>query len=132
MAAAAELAFGEDLALDLVAVFFEHLHLDSAIVDQNDVAEIDVVDEVLVIDVNRTYLLAAFAANRERELLARLEVKRHAKFTGANRRPLGIHHNADEPLPAGRGFADILYHAPGPIMRRVRHVQAENIHAGID
>ena len=33
---------------------------------------------------------------------------------------------------SGGGGADVLDHAPDPIVRRVGHVEAENVHAGLD
>src|SRR5438477_10605952 len=59
VATAAELAFGQHLALDLVPAFGEHFHLESAVIDQHDITHFDVVDEIFVIHIHRTLLLAA-------------------------------------------------------------------------
>ena len=96
VAAAAELAFGEDFAFDLVAGLGEHLHFDGAIVDEHHVADVDVVDEIGVIDVHGAFLLAAFAADGEGEFLAGLQVERHAEVAGADGRALRVHHDAGE------------------------------------
>ena len=72
VAAAAEFAFGEDFALDLVAGLGEHFHLDGAVVNEHHVADVDVVDEILVVHVHGAFLLAAFAADGEGEFLAGL------------------------------------------------------------
>ena len=52
VAAAAQFAVGEDLALDLVAGLVEDLHLDGAVVHEHDVADVDVVDELGIIDIH--------------------------------------------------------------------------------
>ena len=102
VAAAAELAFGEDFAFDLVAVLGEHLHLDRAVVNQHHVADADVVDEILVIHVHGMLLQIAFAADGEGEFLAGLQIQRHADVAGADGRALRVHHDADERFRARR------------------------------
>ena len=79
VAAAAEFALGEDLAFHLVAVLGEHFHFDRAVVDEHDVADADVVDEIVVVHIHGMFLLAVFAADGEGEFLSGLEVQRDAK-----------------------------------------------------
>ena len=132
MAPAAERAGGEHLALDLVAGLGEDLHFDRAVVHEHDVADVDVVDKILVIHVHRMLLQIAFAADGEGEFLAGLQIERHAEVAGADGRALRVHHDADE-LPArGGGGADVLDDAAHPIVRRVRHVEAEDVDAGVN
>ena len=131
VAAAAERAGGEHFALDLVAGLGEHLHLNRAVVNQHHVADADVVDKILVVHVHGMFLQVVFAADGEGEFLAGLQIQRHADVAGADGRALRVHHDADE-LPARCGFgADVRDHAAHPVMRRVRHVQAENIDARV-
>ncbi len=132
MAPAAERAGGEHFALDLVAGLGEDLHLNRAVVHQHDVIHVDVVDKILVIHVHRMLLQIALAADGEGEFLAGLQIERHTEVAGADRRPLRVHHDADE-LPACRGGgADVFDHAAHPIVRRVRHVEAEDVDPGVD
>src|SRR5690348_14175442 len=49
---AAELAFGEDFALDLVAGLGEHFHFNGAVVDEHNVANVDVINEFGVVDIH--------------------------------------------------------------------------------
>ena len=116
----------------LLPALAEHLHFDGAVVDEHDVADVDVVDEVGVVDVHGAFLLAAFAADGEGEFLAGLEVERHAEVAGADGRALRVHHDADELTARGGGGADVLDDAADPVVRRVRHVEAEDVHAGLE
>ena len=75
VAAAAELAVGEDLALHLVAALGEHLHLDGAVVHQHHVVHLDVIHEFGVVDVHGIDLLALGAADGEGEFLAGRELQ---------------------------------------------------------
>src|SRR5208282_1208852 len=131
VAAAAQFAGRENFTLDLVAVLGEHLHFDGAVVNEHHVADVDVVDKIGVVHVHGAFLLAAFAADGEGEFLAGLQIERHADVAGADGRTLGVHHDADvDPARGGRG-ADVLDQAADPIMRRVGHVEAEDVYAGV-
>src|SRR5439155_24532275 len=70
--------------------------------------------------------------HREGELLARLQIQRHAQLAGADSGSLCIHHDANESLAGRCRRADVSDYAARPIMRGVRHVQSENVHAGVD
>src|ERR1041384_5049195 len=69
MTAAAESAFGEHFALNLVTLLGEDLHLNRAIVEQHHVVNVDILDEILVVHIHRMQFLAPFAADSEGELL---------------------------------------------------------------
>jgi len=84
-------------------VFSKHLHLDGAVINQNSVAGIDVVDEILVIDVHRALFFALFATHGESELLARLQVEGHAEFARPDGRALSVHQHADDFFARGGG-----------------------------
>ena len=110
----------------------EHFHFDGAVVDEHDVADVDVVDEFGVIDVDGAFFLAAFAADGEGEFLAGLQIERDSEFAGADGGALRVHHDAGVAIGGGAGGADVLDDAAHPIMRRVGHVQAKDIDAGLD
>ena len=132
MAAAAEFALGEDLALDFVSGLGEDFHFDGAVVDEHDIADVDVVDKVGVVDINGAFLFAALAADGEGEFLSGLEAEGDAEFAGSDGGALGVEHDADELASGGGGGADVFDDAADPVMGRVGHVQAENIDAGVD
>ena len=132
VAAAAELAFGENFAFHLVAVLGEDFHLDRAVVNQHHVADADVVDEIFVIHVHGMLLQVAFAAHGEREFLAGLQIQRHADVAGADGRALRVHHDAGELCARGGGGADVRDDAAHPVVRRVRHVEPENVDARVN
>ena len=132
MAAAAERAFGEDLAFDFIALLGEDLHLQRAVVEQNDVADVDVFDEILVVHVHGMLFLAPLAPDGEREFLAGLEVERGGQVAGADGRALRVHHDADRTVALFGSGADVADDAMDPVMRRVRHVEAKHVHARVD
>lgn len=70
VAAAAEGAACKDFALDFVGVLGEDLHFDFPIIDQDGVADGNVVNEVVVINVHGVEFLAGIAANGKPEFLA--------------------------------------------------------------
>lgn len=74
MAARAHDALGEDLAADAVALFFEDLHVDDAVVDEDDISDGDIVDEAVVVDVDGVEFLAAFTTDGEFEDVTVFEV----------------------------------------------------------
>ena len=131
MPAAAQGALGQYLAFDLVAVLGEHLHLDRAVVNQDHVSDIDVIDKIGVIHVHGMFLLTLLAADRERELLAGLEIHGHADIAGADGGALGIHEDAGMALAFGGLGADVRIDAAHPVVRGVGHVQAEDVHTGV-
>ncbi len=131
VAPAAELAFGEDFAFHLVAFLGEHFHLDRAVVNQHHVTNADVVDEIFVVHVHGMLFQVAFTAHGKGEFLAGLQVERHAQVAGADGRALRVHHDAGVAGALGGFVADGLEHAAHPVMGRVRHVQAEDVHARV-
>ena len=77
-------------------------------------------------------LLTPLAANREGEFLPGLEVERGGQVAGADGRTLRVHHDADGNMPFfGRG-ANVADNAMDPVMQGVRHVDAKDVHAGVD
>ena len=116
----------------LLPLLGEDFHLENAVVHEHGVAFVDIVDELAVIDINRVNLLALRAAHGESELFAGLEMERDGQVAGADSGALGVHENADAPIPRGGGGADVMHDAARPIVRRVRHVEAENIQARVD
>lgn len=132
MAAAAEAAGGEDLALDLVGVLGEHLHVDLPVVQKHHVAHADVVDEVGIVHIHRMDFLADLPAHRERELLPWQQFQRHGQVAGADGRTLRVHEDADGHVAFLGGVTQILDHAAGPVVGRVGHVEPRDVHAGVE
>jgi hypothetical protein len=64
VAARGEGAGGEHAAADVGVILREHLEADEAVVHQHGVADLDVVDEVLVVHVDGADLLDVLAARR--------------------------------------------------------------------
>ncbi len=127
MAAAAHHALGEDLAAEVVLVLAEDLHPDDAAVDQDDVADVDVVDEVVVIDVDRIFLVALGAAHGEGEVVPGLQVELVGQVAGADLGSLGVEHQADMDARFLADLADPLADGAHPVVLGVRHVEAEDI-----
>src|SRR4051812_38635915 len=132
MSPAAELSWSQDLAFNFIGVLGEDPHVDLAIVDEDDVTDIDIVHEVLVIDIHGAEFLAFFAANRKRESLAWLQVKGDWQVTGADGWALGIHHDADRDSPLLGGGTHVLHHLANPIVRRMGHVESSDVQTGLD
>lgn len=72
VAARAHGALGKYLTQDAVPVFFEDLHVDHAVIDQNGIALGDVVDKAVVIHIDRVIFLTAIAFDGELEFVAGL------------------------------------------------------------
>ena len=88
--ARAERAGGEDGGANAVVLFFLHPHLHEAVVEENDVADRDVVDQAVVIDRDRVRLGRARAADRDLERVADRELEILCQHPGANGRALGV------------------------------------------
>ncbi len=116
----------------LFPFFGQHLHFNRAVVDQDDVAHADVVDEILVIHVHGMLFEVAFAADREGEFLAGLQIQRHAQVAGADGRSLGVHEDAHVARPFEGLGPDRGMDAAHPVVRGVGHVQAEDVDARVN
>ena len=75
MTAGAEGARGQYLAADTVIDLGEDLEVDDAVVDEDDVPLVDVIDQAVVIDVHRVYFLATGPANGELHNVTDLKVE---------------------------------------------------------
>ena len=132
VAAGAEVALSEELALHAVGVFFQHLHVDHAVVHQHDIAHMNVVHETVVVHIHRELLLALRAANGEFKNVAGFEVELRREVPSADRGALRIEKNAAVRMQPGGDTANALHHITHPIVPGVAHVQAENIRARED
>ena len=72
--ARAELAAVEHAAAQACSRDLEHLEVDQAVVDGDAVADLEVLDHVLVVDVDALLFGVLLRADRERERLADLEI----------------------------------------------------------
>ena len=132
MAAGAEVSLGEKLALHAVGVFFQHLHVDHAVVHQHDITHMNVVHETVVVHIHRELLLALRAANGEFKNVTGLEIELRREVPSADRGALRIKKNAAVRMQPGGDTANALHHITHPIVPGVAHVQAENIRARED
>jgi len=106
--------------------------VDFAVVDEDDVADVDIIDEVFVIDVDGMFFLAAFAADGEGKMLAWAEVEGDGEVAGADGGALGIHKDGDGEVCGFGGAADILGDALDSGVGGVGHIEAKDIDAGLD
>ena len=130
VAAGAEFAGCEDLAADAAVLFGKHLQVNDAVINKDDIALRDVVDEAIIIDVHRVELLTADAAHRELHDVAHLEVELHGEIPSADGRPLGIHQNTDGEGELVGDFADGGDDLADPVVVGVAHVEPEDVRAG--
>jgi hypothetical protein len=139
MAAGFQFARDEHAATDARGIFFEDFEAEEAVIDEDRVADLDVVDEVLVVHVDGTDFLGPAAAFRahagahgEVEDLADFELDGCGYIAGPDFGSLDVHHDGDIAV-------DALAHGPNssddharPVVRGVRHVESDDIGAGAD
>ena len=130
MAPGTELSRSEHLAADAAVHLGENLEMDDAVVDEDDVPDIDVVDEAVVVDVHRVELLAADAAHGELHDVADLQVELHGKVAGADGGPLGVHQDADGEGELVGDFTDGGDDLADPVVVGVAHVEQVDVRAG--
>ena len=123
---------GEEFAADFAAGFFQHLHVDHAVVHEHGVADGNVVDESVVIHADGVEFLALRAAHGEFKNVADLEIELRRQIAGANGGALRVHEDADHGVELHRDGADAGHDLPHPVVRRVAHVQPENVCARLD
>ena len=127
MPARAEHPLGQDLAPDAVVFFLQHLHVDIAVVHHDHVAFGNVVDQAVVVDVDRVFFLAARSADGELHGVPRCQVQAGRQIARADGRALGVHHHGDVRLGLACHFADARDNGADPLVRAVAHVQPENV-----
>lgn len=117
MPARGELAGREHFATDVAVVALQHLEPQAAI-HEDDVADLDVVDQILVVDADGADFLAALAhpagAHGEIENLARLQLDGRSDVAGANLRALDVHHDRHVVADAAADLAHALDDRAGP------------------
>ena len=87
-------ALGKNLTTDTVFVFFQHLHVDDSVVHQHRVADMDVIDEAVVVHINRIILLAARAPDGKFKNIPRLQTQFRWQVSRADRGPLCVQQNS--------------------------------------
>jgi hypothetical protein len=132
MTPGAENAFGQDLTPNVVVVLGQDFHVDDAVINEHDVSNRNVIDETLVVDIDRMHILTAFAAHGEVEDIAWFKIELCGQVAGADGRALGVEQDTRDDTEFGGNGADILHHGAHPIVRRVAHVEAEDIGASHD
>ena len=133
VAAAAERAGGEHLADELVrAAFLDRAHAEVAVVDDDDAADLDVLDELRVIAIDGDLHRALLALDGEADPVADLEVVGLGHVAGADGRALRVEQQRDFLVESGGDFADELGDFAHLVVVRVRHVEAKDVHAHVD
>ena len=133
MAAAAHRPGGEHLADELVRTpLLDRAHAQVAVVDNDDAADLDVVDQLRVIAVDRDLHRARLPLDGEADPIADLEVVGPRHIAGADGRPLGVEEQRDLLVQARGGVAYQPRDFPHLVVVRVRHVEAKDIHAHAD
>ena len=125
-------ARGEYLADELVLAFLDRAYAQVAVVDDDDATHLDVLDQVRVVAVDRNLNRARLALDREADPVADLQVVGLLHVAGANGRPLCVEQQRDLLVDARGNGADILGDLAHLVVVRVRHVEAEDIHAHAD
>src|SRR5581483_5628503 len=95
VAARAKCAGREHAALHAIGAFLQHFHPDHAVIDQHDVADIDVVYEPFVIYVHRIFLFALRPAHGELDYVARFQLQIGLYLARANGRTLRVEQDGD-------------------------------------
>ena len=133
MPARTQLAGNEHTAADAGLILGQHLELQESVVDEHGVADVDVLDQVLVIDVDGANLLGAGAGlDGEVEDFARFQLDRDAEIARANLGPLDVHHDGHFPIHAFADLPNAANDAAGPIVLGVGHVEPDDVGAGAE
>ena len=128
----AEDAAGQHLAMHAVFLLGQDLHVDVPVVDHDHIALADIIDQAVVVHVDRVVLLAFGAADGELHLVAGVEVELGGHVARTDGRPLGIHHDGDVGRSLARHLADARDNGPDPFVGAMAHVQPEDIGARRD
>ncbi len=94
MASGTENALGEDLTPDAVVVLGQDFHVDDAVINEHDVSNRNIVNETLVVDIDRMHVFALLAAHGEIENIAWLKIELRLQVAGANGGALGVEEDA--------------------------------------
>src|SRR5689334_9626958 len=96
MPARTHCSLSQHLATDLVSRLRDHLHVNHPVVDEDSVSIGDIVDQTVIVHVDRTGFFTSLAAYRELEDISRLEIQLCRKISGTDRRSLRIHEYPDD------------------------------------
>ena len=134
MAAAAERAGLLDLAAEAVLPLLEHAQLDEAVVDEHHAAHGHGGDHLRVVgrdDEDVPFGLGRFGAGDVDDLVDD-ELGGFLAGAGADFRAFDVHHHRQLLLQAKADFADAGDDGAHPGVVGVRHVQADDVRAGLD
>ena len=121
-------------AVDVGAVDGVDVELKQAIVDQDAVARLDLVGEVLEVEGETLMVADDVVISGDDGLVAGLEVNLLAvlEHAGADLGALGVEHDGDGDAKLGRDLADALDAGTVVIVGAVGEVEAGDVHAGLD
>ena len=103
--------------------------MNDPVINQNGVAFVDVVDQSIVVHVDRIGFLALCPADGEFQDVAGFQMQIGLEIAGTNGGSLRIHENGDGPAEILRNGPDSRNNFTDPIMLRVAHVEPEDIGA---
>ena len=130
VAAGSKLAGGQDLTTDTAIDLREYFKVDDTVINKDDIPFVDIIDEAVVVDIDRVEFLAADTADGELHDVANLEIELRGEITGADGRPLGVEQDANGHIElrgdAADGRDDLAY----PIMLSMAHVETEDVGSG--
>ena len=132
MTPGAEHGRGQHFGAHPVFSLVQHDHFQQAVVDQNLVADRDVLYESGVIHVHGKLLFAFCAAHSELQNVAGLQMQISFQVAGANGWALRIEQNCNRAARGLREPADTRHNLAGPFMSSVAHVKPEDISASLD
>ena len=134
VAAAPERAGLLDLAAQAVLLLLQHAQLDEAVVDEHHAAHGHGGDHLRIVgrdDEDVALGLGGFGAG-DVDDLADGELGRLLAGAGADLRPFDVHHHREFLLQAAADFADAGDDGAHPGVVGVRHVESDDIGAGLD
>src|SRR5438270_3162066 len=132
MSSRAQRPGSDHFATNTVLAFLQHQQMNDAIINQNGIAFVDVVDQSIIVHIYRIGFLAFGAADGELENVSRFKMQIGLKTTRPNGRALRVHENGDGPTKFFRDRADARNDFAHPILLSVTHVEPENIGAFVD
>ena len=133
--AGAQLAGGEDAAVDVGFGFVEDLEADQATVNQDGRADADISGETWVIYGNSAdgiHGSGGVGGGIEIEGVSGAEIDGVFEVTGADFRALNIHHNGNVAFNLRGDLAHLFDEGFDPVAGCMGHVKAEDIDAGLD
>ncbi len=120
----------ENLTANTVALFGEDLHVNHTVVDQNGVPFGDIIDQSIVVYIDRVDFFTPFASNGEFENITVFKFQFCRQITGADCRALRIHQDAHLAMELVGDETDAWDEGAHPVVGGMAHIQPEDVGAG--